>query len=124
MGEDDLILMWDTTDMTSRRELELPNPASLVYTCICYIGEDRIFIVGTSSGGVFILNENNLSDSKLIYQGERKIWSVNVSSSGRLIAIGLEDNRGVVYDRASDRFVRCDVGCDEGFSIFSMVSND
>ena len=47
-----------------------------------------------------------------------------MSSSGRLIAIGLEDNRGVIYDRTSDRFVRCDVGFDDGFSIFSMISND
>lgn len=61
--------MWDTTDMTSRRELELSNSASLIYTCISYIGEDHIFVVGTLSGGVYILNENNLSDAKLIYQG-------------------------------------------------------
>lgn len=73
MGKDDLILMWNVQDMTSRKQIEINNYDNEIFNCIDYCQEDGIFVVGSQKGNVWMINENNTLDKMLIYNGSKRI---------------------------------------------------
>lgn len=54
--------------MTSRSEIEVSNKIQERFTCIEYVQRLGVFILGTESGQVYSLMENNTSNSTLLYK--------------------------------------------------------
>lgn len=88
MGQDDLILMWNIEDMTSKSQIEINNPNKETFTCFDYCQQDGVFVVGTESGKVLLIQQNNTLDFRLIYRGNYKITSLKYSPTYRFLAIG------------------------------------
>lgn len=79
--------MWDINDMTSRQSIELSNPNSENFTCIEYNYSQRVFVLGTQSGTVYKVNENDTSTSQIIYKSKRSIASLKYSLNYNYLAI-------------------------------------
>lgn len=59
-----------------------------------------MFVLGTESGNVWLMSENDLNDCKLAYQCTRQggIISIKLSASLKYLAIASGEDRAVVYD--------------------------
>ena len=108
--------------MTDRKQIELANPDSEIFTALNYSPKHKIFALGTQSGKVLLAEEDDLTQQQLVYRGSGKVLSLEFSQDDCYLVIALEEASAVIYSFENKKFVRCRSGYQVALTSYAVMN--